>query len=300
MDLENIITPVRPEILEKLLKETEYDKSKTEFLIKGFKQGFKLHYQGNLKNCKRLAPNLKLRIGSKEELWNKVMKEVELRRFAGPFEHPPFEHFVQSPIGLVPKDKGKKTRLIFHLSYPRDGDSVNSGIPFEKCTVKYPDFDDAVKLCMQEGVACTLGKSDMSSAFRHVPMAVDQWWLMVMKAMHPKTKRIYYFVDKCLPFGSSISCAIFQAISDAIAWIVKYKTKKNNVNYLDDYLFAAAIKRICDSQIATFLKVCEDINFPMVPGEDFLGKYSHCFPGTVIGHRKTNYWAAFGQNTEGF
>ena len=50
-------------------------------------------------------------------------------------------------------------------------------------------------------------------------------------------------MDKCLPFGSSISCAIFQAVSDAIAFIVTVKVKKVNVNYLDDYLFAAVMKR---------------------------------------------------------
>ena len=93
----------------------------------GFKHGFSLQYQGTLKDCKRTAPNLKLRVGNKLELWNKVMNEVELGRYAGPFEEPPFEAFVQSPIGLVPKDKGLKKRLIFHLSYPREGDSVNSG-----------------------------------------------------------------------------------------------------------------------------------------------------------------------------
>ena len=218
----------------------------------GLTHGFKLQYKGALTSCQRYAPNLKLTVGSKQELWDKVMKEVSLGRFAGPFDEPPFEYFVQSPIGLVPKDKGKKTRLIFHLSYPKDRDSVNSGIPQEECTVQYPTFDEAVKLCINEGVGCQVGKSDMSSAFRHVPMAKDQWWLLVMKAYHPVTSKIQYFVDKCLPFGSSISCAIFQRISDAIAWIVAYKTKKLNVNYLDDYLFAAALKRLCDAQIQVF------------------------------------------------
>ena len=180
-------------------------------------------------------------MGNKTELWNKVMNEVELGRYAGPFDYPPFEHFVQSPTGLVPKDKGTKTRLIFHLSYPRNGESVNKGISHSKCSVKYPAFDDAIKLCLQEGVGCSIGKSDMSSVFRHVPLAKSDWWLLVMKAEHPITKKICYFVDKCLPFGSSISCAIFQAISDAIAWIVEYRTKKPNVNYLDDYLFTAAL-----------------------------------------------------------
>ena len=65
------------------------------------------------------ARNLKLNVGSKTELWNKVMKEVKEKRYAGPYHKIPFEYYIQSPIGLVPKDHGKSTRLIFHLSYPR-------------------------------------------------------------------------------------------------------------------------------------------------------------------------------------
>ena len=193
---------------------------------------------------------------------------------------------MQSPIGLVPKDKGKKTRLIFHLSYPRNGDSVNSGIPYEKCTVQYPDFDEAVKLCLQEGVNCSVGKSDMSSAFRHVPMRKDQWWLLVMKAVHPVTKKLWFFIDKCLPFGSSISCAIFQAISDAIAWIVQFKTKKPNVNYLDDYLFAAAVKAMCDWQMRVFLEVCEEIQFPVALEKTFWGTNVLTFLGMLLDTQK--------------
>ena len=43
------------------------------------------------------------------ELWNKVMKGVNLKRYAGPFDSIPFENYVQSPIGLIPKDGGKST-----------------------------------------------------------------------------------------------------------------------------------------------------------------------------------------------
>ena len=35
------------------------------------------------------------------------MKEVEAKHYAGPFKTIPFENFIQSPIGLVPKDNGK-------------------------------------------------------------------------------------------------------------------------------------------------------------------------------------------------
>ena len=77
--------------------------------------GMKYH-----KNVQVKSPNLKLEgVGDELTLWNKVMKEVKLKRYAGPFEQIPFKHFIQSPIGLVPKDGGKDTRLIFHLSYPK-------------------------------------------------------------------------------------------------------------------------------------------------------------------------------------
>ena len=82
----DIITPVKPLVLKELLEEAGYDSDKTKFLVNGFTEGFSLKYNGNLKNVRREAPNLKLQVGSKTELWNKVMNEVKLGRYAGPFK----------------------------------------------------------------------------------------------------------------------------------------------------------------------------------------------------------------------
>ena len=105
------------------------------------------------------------------------MKEVKEKRYAGPYEEIPYrngddkEGFIQSPVSLVPKDNGTSTRLIFHLSYPRNGTtSVNSNTPSEMCTVKYPDFIKAVHLCLSAGKNCRCSKSDWRSAFRHFPI----------------------------------------------------------------------------------------------------------------------------------
>ena len=35
------------------------------------------------------------------------------------------------------------------------------------------------------------------------------------------------------------------------------------MNYLDDYLFVAALKRFCDDQLRRFLEMCKHINFPV-------------------------------------
>ena len=81
------------------------------------------------------------------------MKEVKLERVAGPYKSIPFENFIQSPVGLVPK-AGGQTRLIFHLSFnfskdlKKDG-LVNHHTPEHLCSVKYRDLDHAVRNCLQ-------------------------------------------------------------------------------------------------------------------------------------------------------
>ena len=213
------------------------------------------------------------------------MKEVKENRYAGPFSEIPFKDYIQSPIGLVPKDNGKKTRLIFHLSHPRNnnkGVSVNGSTPKELSTVKYMEFEDAVKLCIKEGKSCHIGKSDMTSAFRHFPINKKFWKFLVMKAKNPIDNRWYYFVDKCMPFGASISCAHFQKFSNAVAHIVKYYTKKDNVNYLDDFFFCALWKSICNNNINTFLKVCDDIKFPVSMEKTYFATTKLGFLGLMI------------------
>ena len=243
--MENIVTPVNVEAFERLLKESGYQPEKTKFLVDGFTRGFNLQFQGDRKVIHE-ANNLKIRCGSHLELWNKIMKEVKGKRYAGPFLKPPFEYYYQSPVGLVPKDGGKKTRLIFHLSYPRGGgQSVNAGMNRESCSVHYPDFNEAIKLCLDvmsnSNSPCYVGKSDMSMAFRNIPLKIKDFSLLVLKARHPITGIWYFFVDKCLPFGASISCAIFQEFSNSISFLVTHRTKRPNVNYLDDFLFAALL-----------------------------------------------------------
>ena len=124
---------------------------------------------------------------------------------------------------------------------------MNSEIPKNLCSVKYPDLESAIRLCQHIGKSSKtifLSKSDMSSAFRHLPMKVRDFMLLMMKAEHPEMGVTYYFMDKCLPFGSSISCAIFQDFSNAVSHIVMILVKQVNINYLDDYLSVAATRRL--------------------------------------------------------
>ena len=126
------------------------------------------------------------------------MMEVKAKRFAGPFDQVPFDSFIQSPIGLVPK-AGNKTRLIFHLSFKfgerPEEQSFNGATPKEDCSVHYNDLDTAVASCLNilncykddpgwEGMVF-LGKTDLSSAFRVLPLQISCICWLVMIAQDP-------------------------------------------------------------------------------------------------------------------
>ena len=166
-----------------------------------------------------------MKVGSEKELWNKLIKEVKQNRVAGPYDQVPFQHFIQSPIGLVPKaGNSGKTRLIFHLSFDfgeLDQDkSLNFHTPKEICTVKYRDLDHAIENCLNvkkeaEAKGCDsadvdvtpgqqtpgkivfhedvsnerpiyLGKTNVQSAFHLIPLSmVCSPWL-IMAARNPE------------------------------------------------------------------------------------------------------------------
>ena len=187
MDLTSIQTPVNVKLLIKKLQETQYDPSEVTFLEEGFTRGFDIGYNGPVERCSQ-ADNIPLRIGTHVHLWNKLMKEVINKRVAGPSKQIPFRHYIQSPIGLIPKAGGQQTRLIFHLSYDFGPElhekSVNFHTPEELCSVKYEDLDSAVKTCLKVkefkmknlrlflamdadgNKYIFLGKTDIKSAFR--------------------------------------------------------------------------------------------------------------------------------------
>ena len=277
-----MVTPVKVGVFRRLLLQSKYDRRETRFLVNSFRKGFDIGYRGD-SAVSRKAPNLKLNVGDEVILWNKVMKEVQLKRFCGPFKQIPFKYYIQSPIGLVPKDHGRDTRLIFHLSYPKSGRSVNSETPGWMCETDYCDFNDAVLRCLEEGKFCFMGKSDMKSAFRNLGVRPDQFCWLVMKARSPFDGEFYYFLDKCIPFGSSVSCSHFQRVSDAIAHIVRFRNHgKLPINYLDDYFFVALLKAMCDQQIQNFLDICAEIGFPVSMEKTFWGTTSLTFLGLLI------------------
>ena len=148
-DVNGIVTPIKLNSYRGLLEKSKFNKEKSAYLLEGFKNGFAIGYRGP-PECRDSSRNIPIRdvVSSETIMWEKLMKEVELGRHAGPFNYIPYSEYIQSPTGLVPK-AGNKTRLIFHLSYDFGPEphqkSVNFFTPDEFCSVKYNDLDNAVR-----------------------------------------------------------------------------------------------------------------------------------------------------------
>ena len=98
------MTPVNADAFAQAMSQAGYDQEKINYLYQGFMNGFDIEYAGPQVR-RSFSNNIPLKIGSKTQLWNKLMKEVKLKRVAGPYDDVPFDNFIQSPIGLVPKKR---------------------------------------------------------------------------------------------------------------------------------------------------------------------------------------------------
>lgn len=92
-------------------------------------------------------------------------------------------------------------RLIQHLSYPFQA-SVNDFIDDEYCTVQYSSFDQILEVIAKLGKGVLLGKMDIKSAFRLLPIQPSDFDLLGFRIAGLS---FYY---KTLPMGCSISCAL--------------------------------------------------------------------------------------------
>ena len=89
----------------------------------------------------------------------------------------------------------------------------------------------------------------------------------MLKAEHLTDGKFKYFVDKCLLFGASISCSLYQKFSDTLKDLLECRTKQYNskavTNYLDDFVFAAITQWLCNLMIEQFIKLCDYLGVPV-------------------------------------
>ena len=100
------------------------------------------------------------------------------------------------------------------LSSP-DGHSVNDGIRKDPFTVQYMKVDDTIDRIMSLGRGTLLAKFDVESAYRIIPIHLNDRYLLGMQW------QANYFVDMALFFGFRSAPYISSSVSDLVEWVLK-------------------------------------------------------------------------------
>ena len=163
-------------------------------------------------------------------LRNSIAEEVERGHARGPFDSKPFQNFTVSSLGVRPKKDGGH-RIILDLSQPC-GDSINDYIDASQMPLEYCSVDDAIRMLTDSGVGALMGKIDIKSAYRLIPVREQDWPLLGYQI----DGKFYH--DVVLPFGCRSSPFLFSRFADAIHWIVGNKTGRDAyLHYVDDFFF---------------------------------------------------------------
>ena len=192
--------------------------------------GVRIGYEGSL-SAQTRRPNHASAFTHSDIITDSIQSEIIKGRIKEIINLP--VNYYCSPIGLVPKlSEGKQAgwRTIFNLSSP-EGHSVNDGIPKEYGRIIYETLDDAIRLVAQAGKGAVMMKRDLKSAFRHVPIAPCDYWLLLFEWQGK------FYVDMFLPFGLRTAPRIFNLFAEALHWIFETLEEWNVTHYLDDFLF---------------------------------------------------------------
>ena len=248
-------SPIKIEIVQKYLRNYPL-KDVAQELSEGFLNGFRLKYTGP--RVHRESPNLLSAVQHKDALKDKIQKEINLGRIAGPFKILPISNLQVSPCGVVLKSDGLSWRLISHLSYPTSN-GINDFIDPIYCSVRYTSFDRVVEMLSKLGKGAEIGVIDIKSAFRLLRLFPGDFDLLGLKIDGN------YYIDKCLPMGCSVSCNIFEKFSTFIHWLVEKKSGLSTLDhYLDDFIFAGEeSSNKCKHLMECFMKVSDELGIPI-------------------------------------
>ena len=93
--------------------------------------------------------------------------ELHLNRISGPYSFKPFDNFIYSPLGLVPKKTPVEFKIIHDLSFP-EFSLVNEHIPRENATVQYESIETVMQLIKKFGLGALIAKMDVEDGLRNI------------------------------------------------------------------------------------------------------------------------------------
>lgn len=234
--------------------DTHPDQVFAAFIRRGLVQGFRIGFDRS--SCVLRPPRGNFQsVTDNPVMVNRYIAEVVA---AGRMEVSQSPLTRKNPIGLIPKPhQPGKFRLIVDLSAPR-GSSVNDGISLALCSLEYASVDQAARLVARCGKGALMAKTDLLSAYRHVPVHTSDRHLLGIE-----WEGVTY-LDKALPFGLRSAPKLFSAVADSLSWALQCEGITNSVHYLDDFLFwGPPMSPNCEQALAQATSLCTRLGLPV-------------------------------------
>lgn len=232
------------------------DQQFRKLIVEGLRDGFRVGFDYP-HHCRSSKRNLLSSLQQPQVIRDYLAEECAAGRVIGPLQPDDFPLVQVSPFGVIPKKTPGKWRLIVDLSAP-DGHSVNDGVSSGLCSLDYVTIDDAAKMITQEGNGALLAKVDIRHAYRNIPVHPDDRWLFGMLWEGA------LFVDTALPFGLRSAPKLFNAVADAVEWILRQAGVVNVIHYLDDFLLVGAPgSPECAESLAKLLEIFAELGLPV-------------------------------------
>ena len=263
-----IVTPLRVSVWERGLADHP-DREYANYICRGIREGFRVGFDHQKCKCRVAPGNMKSVVNHREVVETYLQGEREGGRVLGPFRKDLMPEVHVSPFGVIPKSEPGKWRLIVDLSSP-EGVSVNDGIRRDLCSLSYLSIDEVVSWVVQLGRGAMMAKFDLKAAYRNVPVHPDDRHLLGM------VWDDQLFVDTVLPFGLRSAPMIFNAVADALEYMIKKRGVGWLGHYLDDFVVVGPPKVAdCGRDLGVALETCTEVGLP-VAGE------KTCGPAVVI------------------
>lgn len=236
------------------------DKTFVNYLVNGLRYGFNTKVKNTdlpTKECKNLQSALR-----QHDVVTQLLElEVSKGFISGPFDNPPFDSYRVSPIGVATGKYSNKKRLILDLSSPHNDNnhqSINDLIDKEECSLTYVRIDDAIKQIVKYGSGSLMCKTDISDAFKVIPISPSEYHLFCVKWLDK-----YYFYNR-LAFGCRSSPKIFDQLSSAICWIAEHRYNINFIlHLLDDFLTIDKPSAPADQTMEKLMFLFKKLNIPI-------------------------------------
>lgn len=227
-----------------------------EHLVTGMKEGFRI---GLVREpcCQSSSGNTPSAMERAEVISDFLSSQCRAGYMLGPLPPKDCAGVFTSRMAVIPKKTPGTWRVIVDLSSPQDH-NINDNLHRRLSHVSYASTDDAAMLMHYLGPGALLAKIDIQNAYRLVPI-------------HPADRRFLgvswqgsVYVDCQLPFGLATAPAIFNAIAEALEWILRSRGVRHVIHYLDDFLLLGHPNSDeCAIALHTTLATCHELGVPL-------------------------------------